>query len=77
MRKQVNYCDDLNDDQFNSMVMMEEGESSALKEKKGRLSRRNMKAEEGNNSSVKGEDNRGYNDDLEGDQDFDQEDVYM
>ena len=60
------------------MIMMEEGESSALKEKKGRPSRRNMKAEEGNNESVKGEDNREYNDDLDqGDQDFDQDDVYM
>ena len=36
-----------------------------------------MIADDGNNESVKGEENRGYNDDLdEGDQDFDQDDVY-
>lgn len=77
MRKQVNYCDDPNDEQFNNL-MVEEGESSNQNKGKRGRARRNQKSDANADLSAKGG-SEGNDDNFDDglDQDGDQEEVYM
>lgn len=75
VRKQVNYCDDLNDEQFNSLLMAEEGESSAGRDRRGR-SRRGAKAE-GPNDSNRGEERESEEGEGEGEEGEGDDEIYM